>query len=269
MQTFRREKRIAKKPKRFVETRKAIQKEKFLRKTLVKHRVAGIISRILEDEELFHSADEKCEDKKPVEPAEVSVTRPTNDVDINLPRPNKGIQRVCSAPQMVLIETEEEGPKEGQTSRAVGVREEMLLPANKKEIFYVYPENSLDEEYKSKVNYDDPVELRSKAKASGSTNESHESKQPLPSLWMVLPMPTFCQKTQPRPEVVRNDAFTIDFGAYRKSVMCNSFRKYSSGSHSWLRCVSMQFTGRTLLLPEQLTTAEEGSGFGRQPLKQW
>ncbi len=231
VQTFRRERRIAKKPKRFVETRKAIQKEKFLERTLVKHHVAALVAQALQDELFLAGVDEKKLAEESKEVSAAANTKETGDVEEGSATlgPHKGIPRVYSAPQMVLVQAEEEGPKEGQVSRAVGVREDMLLPASRKEVFYVYPESSLDEEYKNKINYDDPVELRTKLR---SPNETPELKTPLPSLRMALPLPTFCQSfAGPRPqqqtEVVRDDTFTVDFAAYRHPIAANPFRKYN------------------------------------------
>jgi len=228
VQTFRREKRIAKKPKRFLETRKAIKKERYIQKALSSTRLDTILSKILEDEMEFVCDKEKCLENDEKHGNEgisaFGQTKATQDlIDINPPLSmNKGISRVFSAPQFWIPKEEEEGPLEGQMSRAVGVQEDWLLPNDRKEIFYVYPEKDLDEEYKECVDYNNPVLLRSKPKPE----ENEEIQQRLPSISTILSACTSISRSVSHSQF--EPGLTFDFSEYKQAITQNSFKRHFS-----------------------------------------
>ena len=217
VQTFRREKRIAKKPKRFLETRKSIQKERYLHKILSKNRVVDMVGKILENELVMEKAAEKKEKFEDVKEVLASgITNATNEIEANAAQgqlPGNGFHYVSSATQLALIDIEE-GPKEGQVSRPIGVQQDLPIPACKRVIFYIFPEQNPEEDYKHKVDYEDSVALRPKAKDNSSD---------LPRLPPLRPF----KPLRPRAwtmSIVKDDAFTIDFLAYKQAVLDCSFR---------------------------------------------
>ncbi len=167
VQTFRKEKRITKKPKRMIETKKAIKRERYLSKLLSESKVAKLLSQVLSSELLILQKAKALEEPAPLTPpvglSEASTFMATvQPSDVASPAP-KGLPRVVSAGQMVLFPLEEDGPKPGQVSRAVSAcMDAGVSGLPKKDIFYVYCEDNPEEEYKGKIDYDNPVLLRAK-----------------------------------------------------------------------------------------------------------
>ena len=69
-----------------------------------------------------------------------------------------------SANEIVLLAQEEDGPKSGQKSRAIGTSYGILSYPAKKDKFYIYNDSDLDEKYKGVVDCSNPVSLRKQRK---------------------------------------------------------------------------------------------------------
>ncbi len=161
VQTFRREKRVAKKPKRGLQTKKAIKRERFMARVLTRYKVGKILAKIMESET-------RGEAKKPSK--EKSRAHPEASTAVATQQPtelpsgmHKVFPRVTSALQMVLMPLEEEGPKEGQVSRGI-LTDSFELPPTKRDIFFVRSETNPEELYRDKVDYSNLVAFRAKVR---------------------------------------------------------------------------------------------------------
>ncbi len=245
MQTFRKEKRITKKPKRALCTKKAEKREKALSKTLVPGKLDLIFAQILFGETQEHELCEpSCKRAKsdadallsstPLKPndASTAVTAaamasvlPQNEGDV---RPSQPIHRVTSFPDIELATPavasspppafleEEPGPKLGQITRAVDAPNDIPLLPQSKDLFYVYPEANPEDEYRDKVDYRNLVMLRSPSATSTlppfSSLLRSLSAQPA---WPV-PSPTF-----PTSELI-----SIDLSCYKDRIARAAFCPY-------------------------------------------
>eukprot|EP00826_Nyctotherus_ovalis_P048765 TRINITY_DN577_c0_g1_i1.p2 TRINITY_DN577_c0_g1~~TRINITY_DN577_c0_g1_i1.p2 ORF type:complete len:228 (+),score=44.91 TRINITY_DN577_c0_g1_i1:151-834(+) len=148
VQTFRREKRVAKKPKRLAATKKSIEKERFLTHFLNKFKVKALLSGIIRTE-LEAQKTSKHTHKLL---AETSTAIASSQGYV--PSIRKTLPRVESAGEMLLVGLEEEGPCAGQTSRGVSANMELT---HKRPVFFVIADNNIEEEYKKKLDYSNPV----------------------------------------------------------------------------------------------------------------
>jgi len=221
VQTFRKERRITKKPKRSLETKKAIKRERYLSKCLTQSKVARIISRIMEDELIAIANDVKCtKQSEPQSPiAEVSTAIATSPPSGAESPPTKTFPRITSANQMVLFPNEEEGPRPGQVTRAVAT-EYSYFPVSKKDIFYVYSEINPEEEYRDRVDYANPVVLRAKTSIR-ETEGAPIAKLPLISALAsksAFAPPTQFAHSEPQEA-------TLFFTEYSLKIIMNSFER--------------------------------------------
>lgn len=127
-----------------MESKKSIRKENFLDRFLNQYRIKSIMSTILNIESSLKK-DEEIIRKVSLEASTVVPLVGSNF------RP-----RIESASQITSFELEECGPCEGQMSRSVSVN----LNCSKRPLFYVISESDFEDEYKKKVNYDDPLLLK-------------------------------------------------------------------------------------------------------------
>ncbi len=191
-----------------------------------KTRLDSVVGEILAGELLFPTGkdckklDDENENENKNEEAQGATTKATMDIPPAAHK-NSIFPRVLSAPQLYLFEADEEGPKLGQMSRGIGVQEEHLLPLYRREVFYVYPEHDLDEEYKERVDYDNPVLLRSKPKP----NESQPVRGLLPSLQDFLKSGLKTHSENDEHAQGREPGISFDFAEYRKAVMENSLKR--------------------------------------------
>lgn len=174
VQTFRREHRIAKKPKRSLETKRAMRRERHLLKALAKSRIAKILSQIISSETSCPDTCLKARDQPHPPPCEVSMSVSTAAV---LPPSATSasitnFHRDTSAAQlMLLLNPEKAVPKE---MVSIGTN----VDTGKKDIFYVFTEDNPEEEYKRKVDYKDPVTLRVKPREEELCTTLHRNKLP-------------------------------------------------------------------------------------------
>lgn len=160
VQTYRKEKRISKKPKHTIETKKSMKRENFLSKVLTHDKVAKVMSRIISTE--FKTGKKrkllKTKNTKFSHVISEAQTLPaTGQAPENLV--SKSFPRIESAGQMQLFEPEKEGPKTGQITRAVFADIPQVL---KKDIFYIHCKPNTEEELKELIDYNDPLVLKSK-----------------------------------------------------------------------------------------------------------
>lgn len=157
VQTFRREKRVAKKPKHCIETKKGIKHENLLKKALPKCQVQECVSRILQSE-LICGADKKIEKAEASNfddvPKETSTVQSSGDSN-NPPKEQNGFHRVVSASQMKIMVSVAAGPDD-----PIELDEQSKTS---KPIFLLYSDYNVEDNYKDKVDYNDRVQLRVKA----------------------------------------------------------------------------------------------------------
>ena len=178
-----------------LETKKAIKRERYLIKFLSQFKVAKLLSGITSLE--FIPFDKsKSFDMQPLAmpqglsdistvPATIQASNAENPTPSRFPR-------VESAVQMILFPTEEDGPKPGQMSRAIHANiDAETVSFMRKDVFYVYSEENPEEEYKRKIDYNNPVLLRPKAEGKES-----ETLGKLPSLPTAETMSAFTHVTR-------------------------------------------------------------------------
>lgn len=168
VQTFRREKRVAKKPKRLAATKKSIEKEKLLTHFLSHFKVKALISSIIKTE-LEPKKNAKDTHRLLAETPTASVSLQGNALGIR-----KALSRVESAGEMLLFGLEEDGPCAGQVSRGVSANVEL---AHKRPVFFVIADTNVEEEYKQKLDYSNPVLLRNKQMADSQEQVEREERE--------------------------------------------------------------------------------------------
>lgn len=190
VQTFRKEKRVAKKPKRLITTKKSIEKERSLVQFLSQFKVKSLMSSVIKTE---LALKKKSQDVAISEaPTLGSITR-TNTLQSNL---HKALPRVESAGDMLLFGLDEDGPYAGQMSRGISVNMDQAV--QKRPIFFVMIETDVEEEYKKSLDYSNLVLLR--------------NKQPIISQEQIVIKP------QEKPE---SSLTNFDFRDYGKRILAN------------------------------------------------
>ncbi len=174
VQTFRREKRVAKKPKRGLETKKALKREKYIARVLGHHKLTKILARIMEEE--TKDLELKPEKRKA---SEVNIPEASTAMVTQQPiepPPNTPFPRITSAFQMVLPAPLEEPPMR----QDCGVMtDDLLVPQIcKRDVFFVHSEANPEELYRSKVDYANPVTLRAKIRPEQEVRTTPISKLP-------------------------------------------------------------------------------------------
>eukprot|EP00826_Nyctotherus_ovalis_P064903 TRINITY_DN9530_c0_g1_i9.p1 TRINITY_DN9530_c0_g1~~TRINITY_DN9530_c0_g1_i9.p1 ORF type:complete len:298 (-),score=78.77 TRINITY_DN9530_c0_g1_i9:230-1123(-) len=143
VQTYRKENRISRKPKHMKETKKSIRREEFLSRVLTQAKLAKLFPRVIQVE--FGSPKKKKSPKLSQSNSEARTLAATGQPQDN--PPFKAFHRIESAGQMQIIESEVEGPRPGQVSRAVTVD----VPQNvKKDIFHVRCEQKEENAFECK-----------------------------------------------------------------------------------------------------------------------
>eukprot|EP00826_Nyctotherus_ovalis_P048007 TRINITY_DN5615_c0_g2_i15.p1 TRINITY_DN5615_c0_g2~~TRINITY_DN5615_c0_g2_i15.p1 ORF type:complete len:204 (-),score=55.70 TRINITY_DN5615_c0_g2_i15:297-908(-) len=155
IQTFRRERRITKKSKHMLETKKAAKREHFLVRFLTKTKLECLVTSILSEELVAREENLGREDHCTSEVLTAPAVRSVGSSKEKL------LPRVESAAQMVLFEEAEEGPGSGQMTRAISVSPHEI-EEHKHDLFYVYSDTDPEMKYKDKIDYSDPLLLRSK-----------------------------------------------------------------------------------------------------------
>lgn len=174
VQTFRKEKRVAKRPKRFIITKKSIEKEKSLVQFLNQFKVKNLMSNIIKTE----LALKKGQDMPISETPTLGSISKINTLQSSL---HKALSRVESAGDMMLFGLDEDGPCAGQMSR--GVTANMDQVVQKRPIFFVVIETDVEEEYKQRLDYSNPILLRNKQQIVNQEQIVKElQEKPQPSL---------------------------------------------------------------------------------------
>lgn len=225
MQTFRRERRILKRPKHTAETKKTLRREKFLAKMLVQRRVHKIVTSILKFA-LGRSKKKRYKDRAGIsEGKTLPVTAQPTENPIS-----KSFPRIESAGQMLLFEPETPGPKCGQMSRGITVNMEAGIA--KKNIFYIHYNTNSEEEFKQTINYNNPILLKTRFDIQKEliqpSNQQNEVIKPNiePSLNELLKSCgsafRFINKKN-----CDDSHFSFNFHKYGTMIMENAHRRYS------------------------------------------
>jgi len=155
VQTFRKENRVTKNPKRQIVTKKSIEKERFLVRFLSQLKVKNLTASIVKAE---------LEVKKEPPDIQKAISEARTLGSFSKPNPlsnsHKSLPRVESAGEILLFELEEEGPYPGQISRGISANMDIVL--HKRPIFFVSVDTNLEEEYKQQLDYSNPVLLRNR-----------------------------------------------------------------------------------------------------------
>ena len=141
LQTFRKEKRIAKRPRCFVETKNAIKHERNITSFLTKNKVYDLMNEVLlteynpvENNDAFHKKSlDGCSDSQ-----SSMQTHP------------ESLKKINSSSQFPSSNKEEKGKYV-----SIGVTVNMVDTTFRRDIFFVYSDVDPDEFYKGKINYDD------------------------------------------------------------------------------------------------------------------
>jgi len=222
VQTFRREKRIAKRPKRYGETLKSAKHSKCLSKSLTTDLVQNIICDLLQGEFL-------CSDNSNMKMQ---------------PEPNiceKDPTTVASHYANISDSQQKDDEKSGMFSKVYSANDVRVPPVKvppirvlprkfydadgtqfpeERQIFTVYPETNPDEEYKGKVDYQDPVLLRVKTKTM--------IDQKLPSMASVLELYNSVPFL-PRKTVDFTSLKPIfNFSIYKEDIYYSPFERYDN-----------------------------------------
>lgn len=163
VQTFRKEKRIKKKPKHVIKTKKSIKHEEFLHKVLNTIKMKKVITKILTSEFARGRKHKSLKEKYPNFTELISQAR-TLSATAFAPENNKlkSFPRIESAGQMQLFEAEKEGPKPGQITRGISAS---IPPFSKRNIFYVQPEQNFEEDFKPQISHFSPILFQSQSNA--------------------------------------------------------------------------------------------------------
>ncbi len=142
-QTFKKERRIAKRPKRSIGTKKSAKHEEHLYSVLDKSRVPALLEKVLQAEFNPRVARKRPLTKK----ASTFCCAPCEEINMNQLR----------APAIPLSE----GPTEACISRSQSAATLYKEASSaKKDKFYIYTVDDLDEKYKEVVECSSPVSLR-------------------------------------------------------------------------------------------------------------
>lgn len=214
VQTFRREKRIAKMPKKQHGTKKALKKERMLRRVLTNRSLSKILTHILNDE--ISSSKKKQQDQDTNIQRKDTSTFPTGYVEIPQiqSKENKEFPRILSANQIMTFAVEEEGPKKNQISRCIDTPQDLPIPIFKKDIFYIFAENNAEEEYRANLDYSNLLVLKTKPKLM-------ESEEKLPCL---NPANDISDTNYNKNKVSNCNIF--DFSAYSRKVQHEANKLY-------------------------------------------
>ena len=195
VQTFRKENRVTKNPKRQTTTKRSIEKERFLLQFLSQLKVKKLMASIVKAE---------LEVKKELPDIQKAASEARTLGSFSKPNPlsnsHKSLPRVESAGEMLLFELEEEGPYPGQISRGILVNMDMIV--HKRPIFFVLADTNLEEEYKQQLDYSNPVLLR--------------NRQPIKNKELI--------STQ-IPEQVAKSMVSFNFHEYGKRILANAENK--------------------------------------------
>lgn len=196
VQTFRRERRIAKKSKKAFITKRGLRRERRLVRKVTKATVPRMLAKIISTAtslpENFQKPSLKTNEQS------TAAIKENNGSE-------KAFSRVVSVSQIVFFPSQESGPKVGQVSRGVLVE---LQDLPKKNIFLVF-HSKVEEGFKEVVDYNDLVP--SKIKATGE------------SIQLTKLPPLQLSPTHPLVEDVR---VSFEFGEYKRRIEDSNEKRY-------------------------------------------
>lgn len=138
-----------------LETKKAAKREHFLARFLTKTKLDTLVASILSEELIAGEEKLGSDDRWGSEVQTAPAARSAGTSR------EKSLCRVESAEQMVLFEAVELGPGSGRVTRAISVSPRDI-EEHKHDLFYVYSDTDPEMKYKDKIDYSDPLLLRSK-----------------------------------------------------------------------------------------------------------
>jgi hypothetical protein len=185
LQTFKCQKRFAKKPKRSLTSLRSRKREGYLRRTLLPRVMPDIFLNIFADE----LRPEKCADladslqaggRKHLKLSFAATPTPTptpmSRAPLALPVPmtspgprgSAGMVRSPLEEKVVQSEFVEPGPRAGQVSRGTDVPWELPFAVETKDAFYIYSIDGPEAPFKHKVDYTTPMQIRRRHKRTTS-----------------------------------------------------------------------------------------------------
>lgn len=222
MQTYRRERRIGKRPKHTGETKKVMRREKLLAKMLSQQRVRKLVANILR-----RALGRGRKKKVPARNSSVGKgrTRPCHGVSEAKTLPltaqlsenptSKGFHRIESAGQMILFEAEAPGPKSGQVSRGVATGAEVV----RKDTFYVYCNVDSEEQPKHSAIHIPPPPKRSSPPSNKLPGMAASAQEMLEGRGLVVGG----GKSKERVNEEKRSFF--DFREYGAMIMANAYQR--------------------------------------------
>jgi len=196
----------------------AMKKENYLQKCLNSEQISKIISQILSTETWSSKIEEKPENLQ-VASQEISTAFCTNP-NYGTPQKLGNLVRTQTIEQFIIFPSEEDGPKFLQTTRATMT--ENMETTSKKDVFFIYEEENLDEKYREKIDYKDPIILKGKNKNEVNIEENKQ---------------------------------IFDFGIYKHKIEENFYKPmYFSGFTKNERILKsrIEINGRELPIPKEL-----------------
>lgn len=160
LQIFRRERRISRVSKKLKSTKKSQRREKLLAFTLTEYKVQRFISFILNEECNFNSQNSVGRKRGHGLSETSSLTEPRRifaTVKVSWEGAGGGdVGKRAKLAQAWLSSQ--------KTNKAVQTDIKFEdIPVKKKDIFYVYSDRDLEDEYRKRIDYDNPVLLKAKA----------------------------------------------------------------------------------------------------------
>jgi len=199
VQTYRKENRISKRPKHAITTKKSLKREQFLSRVLAPTKLAKIMSKIEFAECKLKKKRKSLKSTKEIISEACTLAATGQAVENPI---KKAFHRIESAGQIQLLETEKEGPKPGQVTRAVFAD----IPLNlKRDIFYVHSECKSEEELKKLISYEDK-------KRKGEVMKTREIQK------KAVEMDDKIEKKEP--------GLFFDFSKYRTMILSSAYARY-------------------------------------------
>ena len=151
IQIFRKEKRIARKPKHLIVTKKSLRREKFLKKMTNPYRIKKVMAKVIKAELKKSKKKKSSINKDLFQISEAKTLAVTNQMEENVRR----FPRIESAGQMVIFADMVFGPKAGQMTKGTLTNIQPIEPKTK--LFHI---NISEECYRGKINYNDLLLLK-------------------------------------------------------------------------------------------------------------
>ncbi len=239
VQTFRRERRVTRKRKQTLETKKGLKREHHLQATLSHCKLANIFLRILQNETANDPTTCKAVHAEALNapgttiPTASGTPEATPEDATPLKTGNKAMTRAHSAAEMCLVSEEEKGPKPGDMSRPTQTGGESFPPQSQKPVFVIYTESNPEDQFKDQIDYRNLVRLRTK-KESPVPVQVPDAKLPPLTAALALAL-ALCSHgcTGGSRELPPLETFpTFNFAFYTQSIWTQALCPYAQLNHT-------------------------------------